>query len=175
MMPLNPALLAFIRTVHPERVWGQVLVTRDADQFTLRHISDRDVPFRSLRSVAISELQRLSMFNPAGQFRPLKSAPDLPCAWICACKTAAELWRALQELYPGSIPDWFALQKAPEPITNYRDFTNRQSGMYRVTQLLRDEQAAQVIRACCHPRFCLKRRVWTVAGLATDPASMKSD
>jgi hypothetical protein len=46
--------------------------------------------------------------------------------------------------------------------------------MYRVTTLLNDEQAGQVTRACCAPRFCLKRRLWTVAGLEPDPAEAKS-
>jgi hypothetical protein len=40
--------------------------------------------------------------------------------------------------------------------------------MYRITQKLDDEQVADVIRACCAPNFCLKRRLWTVDGLSAD-------
>ena len=37
-----------------------------------------------------------------------------------------------------------------------------------------DAQAAQVTRAGCHKDFCLKRRLWTVNGLASDPVEEKS-
>ena len=46
--------------------------------------------------------------------------------------------------------------------------------MYRITQLLTDVQAADVIRATCHARFCLKQRLWTVPGLETDSTTSKS-
>jgi 4Fe-4S binding protein len=59
-------------------------------------------------------------------------------------------------------------------VTHFRDFTNRQTGMYRITTSLSDEQAAQVIRAGCHKQFCLKCRLWTVNGLATESAAEKS-
>ena len=59
-------------------------------------------------------------------------------------------------------------------MTHYREFTERQTGMYRVTTLLNDAQATEVVRACCHRRFCLKRRLWTVAGREADPAEEKS-
>jgi hypothetical protein len=59
-------------------------------------------------------------------------------------------------------------------LTNYREFTNRQSGMYRITTMLDDVQAAQVIRACCDKKFCLKQRLWTVENLPGDAAAAKS-
>jgi hypothetical protein len=40
--------------------------------------------------------------------------------------------------------------------------------------MLDDEQVAQVARACCHQRFCLKQRLWTVEGLSPDGAAEKS-
>ena len=36
---------------------------------------------------------------------------------------------ALQQLYPGAIVDWFAAQTQPAPVTGYREFTERQSGI----------------------------------------------
>ena len=85
-----------------------------------------------------------------------------------------ELETALGQIYPGAVADWYAAQSAQPLITHYRDFAKRQSGMYRITNLLSDPQAAGVVRACCHPQFCLKQRLWTVAGLAPDSASEKS-
>ena len=40
--------------------------------------------------------------------------------------------------------------------------------------MLSDSQAAQVTRAGCHKAFCLKRRLWTVNGLASDTVEEKS-
>ena len=85
-----------------------------------------------------------------------------------------ELATTLNQLYPGMIADWFAVQSPRPPVTNYREFTNRQSGMYRITAMLDDDQAAQVARACCQKRFCLKRRIWTVNGLAPERVEEKS-
>ncbi len=171
---LNPAYKAFIDSLAAECLWAEVLIRREALGFSLRHVRVRDTDPALLRIVAISDLRKLAMFDASGQFRPLRSAPDLVDGWICFPKTDEELVRAIQELYPGSIPDWYATQTGVPPATNYREFTDRQSGMYRVTKFLVDSQAAQVISACCHSRFCLKRRFWTVEGLAPDSAESKS-
>jgi hypothetical protein len=171
---LNPAYRAFLEFVEDERVWAQVLITRQGAEFTLRHLRDRDADSATLKRLTTPDFRKLAMFDAAGQFRPLRSAPDLVSGWVCHCKTPEELARAIQELYPGSIPDWFSTQNGVPPVTHYRPFTSRQSGMYRIAQFLTDTQAAQVIAACCNPRLCLKRRFWTVEGLAPDPAESKS-
>lgn len=172
---LNPAYRAFLDSLGAERVWAQVLIQREASGFALRHLKDRNADLATLKTIKIEDLRKLAMFDSAGQFRPLRSAPDLVTHWICSCKTEDELARAIQDLYPGSIPDWYAVQNEVPPATNYREFTNRQTGMYRLTQFLTDAQAAQVIRACCDVRFCLKRRFWTVDGLPLDASETKSE
>jgi sirohydrochlorin cobaltochelatase len=171
--PANPALEAFIRFLKPEKIWGEVLIQSAGLDYTLRHVADRDLTIGQLKRLSISEARKFAMFNTAGQFRPLRSSPDLARNWVIVCSNPNELWRALQELYPGSVPDWFAAQAGALP-TNYREFTNRQSGMYRIASMLTDAQAANVTRAACHTRFCLKRRLWTVPGLEPDSTSAKS-
>jgi hypothetical protein len=47
--------------------------------------------------------------------------------------------------------------------------------MYRITQMLDDAQAREVIRACCNAGCCLKRRLWTVESLAPDAPAEKSE
>jgi hypothetical protein len=81
---------------------------------------------------------------------------------------------ALNGLYPGALADWFAAQAPNPPVTNYRDCTARQSGMYRITAKLGDTQAAAVIGHTCDAAHCLKRRWWTVAGTEPDQAGLKS-
>jgi hypothetical protein len=127
-----------------------------------------------LRLISLTELRSLAQFTAGGAFRPLKAAPNLPSGWRALAATDVALGMALNHLYPGAVVDWFAAQKDPVPVTHYRPFTNRQSGMYRVTQMLSDEQAARMTLVCCHKTFCLKRRLWTVPGLAPDVPSEKS-
>lgn len=171
---VNPAIDAFVRALGSEKLWGEIIIRKRDGAFELCHNADRDSSPPQLKRISIVEARRLATYNKAGQFRPLHSAPDLPNGWILLCQNEVELWRALQEFYPGSVPDWFGVQNNAK-ITDYREFTNRQSGMYRISQLLTDEQAANVTRAGCHARFCLKQRLWAVPGLARDNVATKSE
>jgi hypothetical protein len=168
----NPALEAFVALVAPELVFAEVLFRQTKDGFDVRHVADRDV--NPLRSVSLAELHGIAQFTERKTFRPLKSAPNLPRGWQFLARNHTELDDALRHLYPGAVADWFAARQSNPPITHYREFTARQTGMYRITTLLDDEQAAQVARACCHRRFCLKQRLWTVEGLPPDGAAEKS-
>lgn len=171
---INPALAAFLNSFTEEREWGQVIVRRSVSGFELRHVQDRARGAEELRVLSLPEVRGVSLVNARGQFRPLKAAPDLAAGWRVECKSPAELWRVLQELYPGSLADWHAEQSGSARPANYREFTGRQTGMYRITQLHSDEEAAQVIAACCDAAFCLKRRLWSVEGLPADAPTEKS-
>jgi hypothetical protein len=149
-------------------------VGQAGNAFTLRHAEDRDKPEPQLRLVRVAELRALAQSNACGEFRPLRAAPDLVAGWLARVVSPGELEFALNALYPGSVADWYAAQAEPPPTTNYREFTARQSGMYRITAMLSDTQAAQVIRSTCTETRCLKRRLWSVNGLAPDEAHTKS-
>jgi hypothetical protein len=97
-----------------------------------------------------------------------------PGGWQCDAGGGAALRECLEALYPGSVADWFALRSGAPEVVHFREFVNRQTGMYRITQLLPDALAAQTIRAACHPSVCLKRRLWIVQGLEPDAAEEKS-
>ena len=170
----NPALTAFCAWLAPELGLAQVLVRRQATGFELRHVSDREVAADALQPAAVAALRALANHTATGAFRPLKSAPNLRTGWLCLAASETELEFALSQLYPGGVADWFAAQQSAPPVTHYREFTGRQTGMYRITTMLTDAQAAPVIRAGCDARFCLKRRLWTVDGLAPDAAAAKS-
>lgn len=170
----NPALSAFVAKLATELLIAQVLIHRRDGGFELRHIADRNAALESLPPVELSELRALAQTTAAGAFRPLKSAPNLRSGWRFTASSVNELGAALDRLYPGAVADWFAAQSSAPPITSFREYTERQTGMYRITAMLTDEQAAKVIRACCHVRFCLKRRLWSVAGLAPDTDGQKS-
>src|SRR5262249_26840995 len=157
-----------------ELVLAQVLVRRVPPGYELRHIADGDRPAHALRELRLTDVRELARFTALGAFRPLKAAPNLSAGWLLRVPDAPSLEAALNQLYPGAIADWFAAQASPPPVTHYREFSNRQTGMYRVTTMLDDAQAAQVARACCHKNWCLKRRIWVVSGLAPEPVEAKS-
>ncbi len=175
MLPFeNPALKAFVAEIKTELLFAQILVRRSGKGFELRHASDATKPAEILRPVLETELRAISQFTETGSFRPLKSAPDLRDGWRYEALTENALEFALNTFYPGAIADWFAARAPRPPVTSYREFAQRQSGMYRVTAKLSDEQVAFVIGACCSRKLCLKQRLWSVDGLAPDSSGEKS-
>jgi sirohydrochlorin cobaltochelatase len=170
----NPALKAFVAHLREETVVAQVLICRDGAGFELRQVADREASAESLRRVKPEEARARAQFTAEGEFRPLKSAPSLQRGWRMTAATDAELELALAGLYPGAVADWFAARTAHPQVTDYRAFTGRQSGMYRITTKLTDGQAAEVIRETCDATRCLKRRLWSIGGLMPDSAEQKS-
>jgi hypothetical protein len=171
----NPALKAFVAQIGGvEVVLAEVLIRRNVGGYELRHVQDRDMADESLRAVRPVEARLLAQFTSAGEFRPLKAAPTLPTGWRIMAATDAELEQVLSVLYPGALADWHAARMSNPPVTNYRSYTERQSGMYRITAKLTDARAAEVIMEGCDPARCLKRRLWTVTGLEPDPPGNKS-
>ena len=170
----NPALEAFTAHIKDRLILGQVLIRRVGSSYELRHVADQSGPDQDLRTLSIDQLREFAQFTAAGAFRPLHSAPNLRNGWRLAAGNDAILGSALDQLYPGAIPDWYAAQDTAPPVTHYREFANRQSGMYRITALLEDAQVVQVIHAACPNHFCLKRRLWTVPGTPIDAPSEKS-
>jgi hypothetical protein len=170
----NPALEKFIAMLGDECVIGEVCVRRGTAGYELCHAADREVVQDQLELVELDGLRTIAQNTSEGMFRPLKAAPNLREGWRAVARTEMDLERALNHLYPGAIADWFAAQAEPPPVTHYREYTGRQTGMYRITTMLTDLQASRMIQACCAGQFCLKRRLWTVGGLAPDAAGAKS-
>ena len=166
--------MEFAAQIGNELLLAQVLIRRAGTGYELRHAADRDAAPNTLREIKLDETRNLAQYTATGEFRPLKSAPTLPRGWLLKLNDDAELAVALNMLYPGALADWFAARTPRPPVTSYRDYTNRQSGMYRVTAMLTDAQAGGVTREVCAPGACLKRRLWTIDGLEPDDPEKKS-
>lgn len=162
------AVEAFLESIGPGIVVGQVLITQHLGVFELRHVQDRSVLATDLKSLNPVELRQWAQTNASGQFRPLRSAPDLMPGWRLQANSLQDLEFALNQVYPGALADWYATRSATPPVTHYREYTQRQTGMYRITATLSDVGVAQLTRACCRSHFCLKRRYWTIPGLEPD-------
>ncbi len=170
----NPAWKRFAAQLGGEFELAQVLIRRLGPGFELRQVADRARGIESLRLVKPAEARGLAQTTASGEFRPLKSAPNLQTGWRLAAADEGELELALSGLYPGAVADWHAAQGAKPPVTNYREFAERQTGMYRLLAKLEDAEAGRVIGTACDRALCLKQRLWTVAGLAPDEAKWKS-
>ncbi len=170
----NPALKAFVGQMGNEISLAQVLIRRINSGYELRHVEERDSPVERLRPVRPIEARSLAQFTATGEFRPLKAAPTLAKGWHIEAANDTDLELALNGLHPGALADWHAARSPQPPVTDYRAFAGRQSGMYRITAKLTDAQAADVITQGCDTAHCLKRRLWTVAGLEPDETGQKS-
>ena len=170
----SPALSSFLARMREECVVAQAIIRRAGNGFELRHRDDAGLSSDALRLLRIEELRALVQTTETGAYRPLKSAPTLRRGWRAVAAHDDELETALNHLYPGALADGHAVAGANPPVTHYREFTARQTGMYRITAMLDDAQAAAVIKGCCDSKFCLKQRLWTVAGLDGDSVESTS-
>lgn len=160
--------------VAAETLVAQTLARRVDAGFELRHVADREADASGLRRLSVPELRDLARFSESGAFRPLKASPDLRSGWICLATDEAALVEALNHLYPGAVADWAAVRAGRVEATSYREFTGRQTGMYRLTQLLDDALLGETVGTVCAPDNCLKRRLWSAPGLDEDGEENKS-
>ena len=141
---------------------GEILLARD---FTLRHLSDEGCDeLEILRNPSAARL--IARFDAKGEFRSLKSAPDLKRGWLLEAGSLEGMELALEFFYPaalGLLLSWLCGTLRPTPL---RETLDRQSGMYRITQLLRDDQALDLI-ACRCGEGCLRTVLWDLAPEST--------
>jgi sirohydrochlorin cobaltochelatase len=163
-----PAIRDFLQQRLDAGEWsiGQVLVRPG---ISLRHIAD--AARAGLESFSRPEDAReLAKYDDDGNYRPLKTAPNLRHGWQLTLPGAEELRQALDFLYPAALGTWLAFQRGDLAVTPLRTTLARQSGMYRVTQLVTDEQAAGLVQKTC-VEGCLRERLWTIDGVASFSAN----
>ncbi len=147
--------------------WGEVRVESvETGVWRLRHGRDHLLGWEQLKRLSVQELQEWGDLDQNGDFRPLRSAPTLRNGWGCEARDIGLLEDALNRLYPGSVADWWTVKEHGETAAiSFREFVNRQTGMFRSAQQLSAAGAEAAVRACCSPDICQKRRMWTVDSL----------
>lgn len=146
---------------------GQVLIRPVPEGWQLCHVDDQDeadLPTYSSPSAA----RDIANLDAAGKFRPLKTTPDLIRGWKLVLPDAAAVRRALDYLYPAMVAVWQSHQRRVLSTGFLRETLGRQTGMYRVTQKISDEQARSMIDGFCSG--CLKQRLWEID--APNPAAL---
>lgn len=138
---------------------GEILL---GDDFSLRHREDIETDVSELKLYQHPEAAReIARYDAAGNYRPLKTAPNLRQGWLLQLRSLEEVVLALEFFYPAALALYGALLEKQLEATSLRETLNRQSGMYRVTQNLSEEQAHELIEKKCH-QGCLRKIFWTV-------------
>jgi hypothetical protein len=144
------------------RTFGQVLVRAiPTVGYSLRHKDDADVesldPYDDPRAA-----REIAKLTEAGDYRPLKSSPNLRRGWELRVGDARQLAVAMNYLYPAGIVHWYLYREGRLEVTDFRENAARQSGIYKRIQRLSDEGVQDAARACCEDAVCLKRTLWDV-------------
>ena len=155
------AFVAWVDGAAEGRVFGQVLVRATATGYSLRHRDDVDAANLELHQDprAAREIAKLT---EDGEYRPLKSSPNLRRGWEIRVPDARELAVAMSYLYPAGIVHWHLHREGKLEVTNYRENAARQSGIYKRIQRLSERGVQDAARACCEDAVCLKKTMWDV-------------
>ncbi len=142
---------------------GQIAISPKGTGWELRHEADA-----ALASLAVHEgpaaARSLANLDDSGAYRPLKTAPNLRRGWVLFARDVIEMRKALEAFYPAMLGVWLAKRMDELVPADLRETLGRQTGMYRVTQKISDEQAQAVIAKTCEPRNgCIKSILWQIA------------
>ncbi len=142
---------------------GQILVRGAADGGgELLHRDDANRPEDELtRHADPEDAAALALYDDAGAYRPLKTAPNLCHGWRLVLADAAAVRLALDFFYPGRLGAWTAFQAGKLRPMPLRETLGRQTGMYRVTQKITDEQIDALVGGFCRSEGgCLRTIRW---------------
>ena len=141
--------------------FGQILVTkREGPGFVLLHRDDASR--NQLQAYRDAEdAVEIAKYDDAGNYRPLKTAPNLRHGWRLELATTEELRRALDCFYPGRLAVFAAWRKGSLETTALRETLHRQSGMYRVAAKISDPQINDLVADFCRSESgCLRTILW---------------
>jgi sirohydrochlorin cobaltochelatase len=144
---------------------GEVLVRRSEAGFVLCHQDDADLVETEARGGleqwSEPEAARFIARSTAeGKFRALHSAPTLRRGWRLEVADRGALRRALDYFYPAALGMWVQHQAGRLRGTPLRDYLGRQTGMYRFSNGITDEQAHSLVAKTCGNGKCMRRILW---------------
>ena len=141
--------------------FGQILIRRPSGgRFVLCH---RDDEGRDDLQVFQNQddVLELARYDDAGNYRRLKTAPNLRHGWRLEIVDPSELWRALDNFYPGRLATLAAWKENHLTTTPLRQTLDRQSGMYRVAAKISNQQIDDLVGSFCRSDGgCLRTILW---------------
>ena len=143
------------------RCIGQIAIEcREDGSFALSH--REDTTRAGLAAYERPEdAAELARFDDAGNYRPLKTAPNLRHGWRLTLENLAALRTALDLFYPGRLAAFFAFEKHELVTTPFRETLGRQTGMYRIAAQIDNPAADELIGNFCRSDGgCLRTILW---------------
>ena len=140
--------------------FGQILVRKTGDNFVLCH---RDDEARDVLEIFQDpeDATEIAKYDDAGNYRALKTAPNLQHGWRMELRTSDGLKRALDHFYPGRLAIFIAWKTGRLRTTPLRETLDRQSGMYRIAAKISDAQIEDVVADFCRSNDgCLRTILW---------------
>jgi hypothetical protein len=139
---------------------GQIVVQKSDGCFVLCHRDDETLDqLQTFRDA--EEAIDIAKYDDAGNYRPLKTAPNLRHGWRLELGTLEELRRALDYFYPGRLAAFSAWKSNKLQTTPLRETLDRQSGMYRVAAKISDSQIDDLVADFCRSDGgCLRTILW---------------
>jgi sirohydrochlorin cobaltochelatase len=139
---------------------GQIVVQRSGVGFVLCHRDDQTLNQLQIFRSAEDAIE-IAKYDDAGNYRPLKTAPNLRHGWRMELDTTDELSHALDYFYPGRLAVFAAWKNGVVKTTALRETLARQSGMYRIAAKISDSQIDDVVSDFCRSNGgCLRTILW---------------
>jgi sirohydrochlorin cobaltochelatase len=153
--------------------FGQVVVRPLPDsRFQLRHRDDADSAEPMQLFQDAEQAIEIARNDDDGNYRPLKTAPDLRHGWQLEVTGERDLARALEMFYPGRLAMLAARAANRLQTTSLRESLSRQTGMYRVAANIADSQLDCLIADFCRSDSgCLRTILWKRDANETIPST----
>jgi len=142
--------------------FGQISVEkREGAGFVLSHREDASLD-KLQRYRDAEDAVEIAKYDDEGNYRPLKTAPNLRHGWRLELATVEELRRALDYFYPSRLTVYAAWKRGYLKTTALRDTLDRQSGMYRLAAKISDPQINDLVADFCRSDSgCLRTILWS--------------
>ena len=139
---------------------GQIVVQKSDGCFVLSHRDDETLDQLQIFRSAEDAIE-IAKYDDAGNYRPLKTAPNLRHGWRLELDTLEQLRCALDYFYPGRLAVFAAWKNDKLQTTPLRETLHRQSGMYRVAAKISDSQIDSLVADFCRSNGgCLRTILW---------------
>lgn len=144
---------------------GELVIRPHGAGWELRHAADEAAEASELTHHDRPEAAReIAKYDAAGQYRPLKAAPTLIRGWRLLVADVGALRETLDFFYPAALGNWVAFTTGRATPVPVKQTFARQTGMYRITGLLDDDDCRTVVAATCDfATKCRRRITWPVA------------
>ncbi|HKS31097.1 MAG TPA: DR2241 family protein [Chthoniobacterales bacterium] len=149
---------------------GQVEIVMSGKGFIVSHRDD--VGRDDVTPCETERVFEIAKFDDSGNYRPLKTAPNLGHGWKIFTDNADRLPQTIDAIYPGRLAILHAFESGDLVPTSLRETLNRQSGMYRAAAKISDQQIDDLVGNFCRSDGgCLRTILWKRDDKGTAPSS----